>query len=173
MPQTILALFGIVLASILALHQSRTSIQTERQTEAAEVQALAAEVAMTRMAELEALPFDQAVADGIYMESPTELTPIVGGGFTPPGLDPPGDDLDDANGTVVEAVYALRDGASGGIRLRTAVVVRYVQESDGETVTSTRTRLKRATVTVQPATATTVRPVRLTQLFSCGSYCTW
>ena len=177
MPQTSLALLGIVLASVLALHQSRSGVRTERQTEAAEVQALAAEVAMERMARLEAVPFDQAVV-GAYVSAPSELTAMVGGTFVPTGPDPAGDDLDDANGESVEAPYDLRESEGvgvGGVRLRTTVVVRYVSEADGETVAPTPTRFKRATVTVAPAAAGpgVAKPVVLTQLFSCGSYCTW
>ena len=178
MPQTMLALFGIVLASVLMLHQSRSGILTDRRTEAAEVQALAAEVAVERMARLEALAFDQAVVDD-YADAPAELTPFAGGSFVPLGPDAPGDDLDDANNESIEAPYALREGAAGGavggIELRTTVTVRYVDEGDGETVTSVPTRFKRATVTVAPvATGDAVaKPVVLTQMFSCGSYCTW
>lgn len=177
MTQTLLALFGIVLASVLTLHQSQSGIRTERQTEAAEIQALAAEVAMERMARLEAMPFDQAVV-GARALSPNSLTSIVGGGFLPSGADVPGDDLDDADGESVEALYDLRESASGsvgGVRLRTTVAVRYVSEADGETVTSARTRFKRATVTVAPtaAGAGVAQPVVLTQLFSCGSHCAW
>lgn len=175
MPQTLLALLGIVLASVLALHQSRNGAASERRAEAAEVQALAAEVAMERLARLEGLAFDQAVVAG-RAQSPAQLTPFLAGRFVAVGPDPAGDDLDDADGESAEGAHDLRQragGGVGGVRLRTTVAVRYVRESDGETVATAPTRFKRATVTVAPVPADGAPPVTLTQLFSCGSYCAW
>ena len=175
MPQTVLALLGIVLASVLMLNQSRSGIWTERQTESAEIQALASEIAMARLAVLETMPYDQAVVGGTA-SAPNDLTLLVGTTFTPSGADAPGDDLDDANGESAETTHQVRQGDSGGtpggVRMRTSVGVIYVEESDGVTPSGDRTRFKRATVTVEPVDGA-AEPVVLTQLFSCGSFCTW
>ena len=169
-PQTLLTLLGLLLASLLSVQQLRAGMDSDRQTRAAEAQAAFADIALERLAALEALPFDNATVSG-SAESPADLTPVVGGGFYRPGGDAPGDDLDDDDGSTTTEVRPLREGHVG-VRAAVAVRVGYVSEADGLTPSATPTRYKRATVTVSSPDVD-APPVSLTQLYSCGSPCTW
>ena len=170
MPQTLLGLLGILLASFLSLHQLRSSMDADVKTREAEVQALLADVALSRLGELEALPFDEAVKEA-YAASVVELTPVVGAGFFRIGGDAANDDLDDAHGTSTTTTHTLRDGQAS-FRAVAAVTVGYVSEADGTTPSAVPTRFKRATVTVTSPDVG-APSVSLSQLYSCGSYCTW
>lgn len=170
MPQTLLALLAIVLASFLALSQARSGQNTARRLEAADVQMLAADAALEHLAVLEQRPFDEGVKSA-YISSIAGLTPVVNGAFVRIGGDPPGDDLDDAHNTSVTTARVVRSGQAG-VQIRTDVTVAYVSEADGTTASLVPTRFKRVTITARALDAS-ADPVVLTQLFACGSFCTW
>lgn len=170
MPQTLLGLLGIVLASVLSLQQVRAGMDTKEKLRDSEVQTLATSVAMGVLNELESRPFDEGVKDA-FASSPAELTPMLGGGFFHPGGDAADDDLDDVHGSSETTVHVLRDGRTG-IRLQTDAEVGYVSEADGETVAVTPTRFKRVTVTVRSLDVS-APTVSISQVYSCGSYCAW
>ena len=170
MPQTLLGLLGIVLASVLSLQQVRAGMDTKEKLRDSEVQALATSVAMGVLNGLESRPFDEGVKDA-FASSPAELTPMVGAGFFRPGGDTADDDLDDIHGASETTVHVLRDGRTG-LRLRTDAEVGYVSEADGVTVAATPTRFKRVTVTVRSLDVS-APTVSISQVYSCGSYCAW
>jgi len=170
MPQTILGFLGILLASFLSLSQMRSGMGTERQLEAADIQAVAAEVAMGQLEALERLPYDQGVVSE-YADAISDLTPYAANKYVRIGQDDPNDDLDDVHGSVTTTSHVIRAGEDPLV-FKTTTSVRYVSEADATTISTVPTRFKRATVTVR-STSGTASPVVLSQLYSCGSYCTW
>lgn len=171
MPQSLLLLAGIVLVSLVAVSQTRSGHRTEGNLGRLAIQSIAAEAASEQLTFLGSLPFDEAVvAARSTAKAVTDLTPVVNGRFVRTiGLDPAGNDLDDFNATQTIVTPVLRQG-SPGLPLTVAVTVQYVSEVDGTTPSLVSTRFKRATVVV---TAPGTDPVRLSQLFSCGGFCTW
>lgn len=169
MPQSFLALIGIVLASLVALHQVQSGHRTDASLEHLTLQSAAADVAAERLAALGALPFDEGVKTE-RARSVADLSLYANGRFfRPASTDPPGDDLDDFHGARTTVAAVLRDGAPPH-PLTADVTVQYVREDDGETPSGARTRLKRATVVV---TSPGAAPVRVSQVFSCAGYCVW
>ena len=171
MPQTLLVLAGIVLASLVSISQTRSGHRTEGNLGRLAIQSAAADAASERLTFLGTLPFDEAVVTvRARIRALTDLTPVVNGVFVrTTGTDPAGNDLDDFNGVQTTVTPILREGGASH-PLTVSVTVQYVSEADGTASSGIPTRFKRATVRV---TAPGSDPVQLTQLFSCGGYCTW
>jgi hypothetical protein len=169
MPQSLLALLSAVLISLVAIQQTRSGHRTDADLDREKIVAVAAEVAVERLAFLESLPFDEVTKAG-RAKTLADLTQVANGQFfRVPAADPPGDDLDDFHGTQTSVTRVLQEG-SPGQPMVAAVTVQYVRESDGTTPSSAPTRLKRATVVV---TSPGIAPVQLSQVYSCAGYCVW
>lgn len=168
MPQTLLALLALSIVSLLVFQQSEQSARTGRVTDAHEMSAAAVDAALTRLAFYETLAFDEATvvrpARSVLQLAP-RIVPYVAG-----GTDLPGNDLDDFHATVLSTT-----GAVGGTTLPLVIrtTVEYVSEADGDTPSAGPTRLKRATVVVTPPPGSGAAPVELSELFLCGSRCTF
>lgn len=169
MPQSLLVLLGLVLASVLVISQVRSGHRTETSLEHVTIQTAATIAAAERLTFLESLPFDEGAKAGVAT-SVSALTPVVDGLFVRVGSpDVPNDDLDDFHGRVIVGAAALAEGAALH-PLTTAITVRYVRETNLSETSAVPTRFKEATVTV---TTPGAPPVRLTQLYSCAGHCAW
>lgn len=169
MPHSLLVVLAVVLASLVALQQSRGAHHTEGRLDGMTLQAAATAAAVERLDFLEGLPFDEGVK-GAPAPSVSALTPVVNGAFVRAlGADLAGDDLDDFHGAQTALMAVLQEGAPAQ-PLTTALTVEYVAEPAGMAVSPVPTRFKRATVVV---TTPGAAPVRLSRLYSCGGFCPW
>lgn len=171
MPQTVLGFLGLLLVSFLTLTQLRSDRDTDWRLNEADIHALASEVAMGYFEQFDAVAYDEAVA-AAYVTAPEELSLFSNDQFfAPGGSDPSGNDLDDFHNTSSSSSHVVREGKAA-LAIQTQFKVAYVEEADGVTPSAVRTRFKRVTATVQP-TDGSAKPVRISQLYSCGSYCSW
>lgn len=169
MPQVLLVVLALALASQVILQQSRGGQRTEAVLDGMTIQAAATAAAVERLDYLDSLPFDEGVKLTVATAA-SSLTPVVNGAFArTAGLDPAGDDLDDFNGVRTTVSSVLQQGAPAQ-SLTTALTVEYVTEAAGVTASAVPTRFKRATVVV---TTSGTAPIRLSQLYSCGGLCAW
>ena len=180
MPQTLLALFAVVAASVLAFQNSRTRIDDMTRTHRSDVEVQARGAALAVVERLRGYDFDGGEgaspgATGTDAYSPRKdfgtAVPTAGVLVDALFADPALDDLDDFDG--IEGAVArqtLFDPASGEERaldLAVSVEVVYLQPSAGgdwETAPpGVRTAQKRAVVTVRHATLPL--PIRLAQTY--------
>lgn len=167
MPQTLLALAAMMMATLFALNQQRGIMQTRMTMMRNEVATAATGVAVDRLEEIRVMAFDEATRENA-ITSPLSLTHPTG--FT---SDDPADDIDDFDGTVVDR-FRVWMADTLWYRVETNVV--YALESNPDTPVSnvnTRTKFKKATVRVYSTTVANTDTITISQSFACGSRCDW
>ncbi len=169
MPQTLLALGAVMVATFFSFQQQRSVLETRMQMIRNEVETAATAVAVDRLAEIGAMAYDDATKGDVRIFSSAALTSSAT--FTEDA--PPVDDIDDFDGSSV-----TRHRVSSGDTLRYGVetTVEYADENvpDSPILDPTvRTKFKKATVKVYSLNVAYVDTIRLSQSYSCGSKCAW
>lgn len=182
MPQTLLALFAIIAASVLAFQNTRSRLDDMTRSHRGEITVQARGAAISILERLSGLDFDggeggdaASTGTGAYSPSASFGTAATASGRLMDDLfaDPAFDDLDDFSG-VQNAVSrdSLYDPSSDQTRsldLSVAVQVEYVEQGatdDWVAVASAsdRTHHKRATVTITHSTLSS--PIRLGRIYA-------
>lgn len=168
MPQTLLALAAMMMATLFALNQQRGIMQTRMSMMENEVATAATGVAVDRLEEIRSMAFDDVVKGEDKAFSSSALTSKAT--FTDDA--PPIDDIDDFDGAYVER---FRVWQSDTLWFGVATVVRYADEDAPDTPVSDpnqHTKFKKATVTVS-SLSTPADTISISQSYSCGSKCDW
>ena len=185
MPQTLLALCGIVVATFLTLQSQRHRALSAEDILEMETTQMGARVAMDVLSGFRTLPYDENTADAPVASSAALSHHLVLATqaenrfgqraarraashalLTPSATIVT---LDHADG---RAFDVTRETSEGALTFRVESVVGYVDETT-QTPTATPSRLKMATVRVTPQTASGTDPIVLSQLYACGSGCPW
>ena len=155
MPQTLLGLLGLVLATLVAFNQQRVAVQAQQQQLKEEYHLAASGVMMHVMEMIAARSFDEATTpEEIYNSGNACLTSVgqfthrnnfgreAGCDLEVPAAIPECDDVDDVHGIRGQTVNARLPGGRE-IPFEVDVDVYYVDEDDLETVVPHRTHHKR------------------------------
>lgn len=168
MPQTLLAIAAMMVATLFAYQQQQNVIQTRMQMMRNEVETGATGVAVDRLEEIRIMAYDEATKGETKISSPGSLTPAPD--FK---LDSPADDIDDFDDSYVKR---FREYAGDTLWYGVQSVVRYADESNpDDTMPATHppTKFKKATVRVYSLTMAKTDTITISQSFSCGSKCDW
>lgn len=169
MPQTLLALVAMMTAALFALNQQRGIMQTRMSMVRNEVASAGTGVAVDRLEEIRTMAYDEATKGGDDVSSASELTSKAT--FTDDA--PPIDDVDDFDGSYVRR-YRIWSADTLWFGVRTSI--EYAEETSPDTPVadpSTRTKFKKATVTVFSLDVEYVDTMSIAQSFACGSRCAW
>ena len=169
MPQTLLAIAAMMLATFFAFQQQRSVMQTRLDMIRNEFETAATGVAVDRLEEIGVMAYDDVTKGGDEVGSATLLT------SAPTFLNdaPPIDDIDDFDNSVIQS-YRVFAGDTMWFGVQADVQYANEAQTDqpvGDTVT--RTKYKMVTVTVYSLSYANVDTIRLSQTFSCGSKCAW
>ena len=165
MPQTMLALLGLMLVAQFTLQQHRDVLHGRMTTIKTELATIAASVAVERLERIVAMRFDDAAREGNPLTSPF--------GLTDPAAfrsDAPSDDVDDFDGS---SIVVSRPVGSDTLWFDVRTIVSYADELDPSAVANARTKLKKVTAIVSSRDIAFADTVRLERLVTCGSACTW
>lgn len=169
MPQTLLALAAMMMATLFALNQQRGMMQTRMSMMRNEVETAATGVAVDRLEEVRAMSFDEATKgeDKVFSSSALTSKPT----FTDDA--PPIDDIDDFDESYVER---FRVWKSDTLWYGVETAIAYALESAPDTPITDpaqRSKFKKATVKVYSLNVEHTDTISLSQSFSCGSKCAW
>lgn len=165
MIQTLTALMALMLTLLFVFNQQQGMIRAERTLIRNEISAQATSVAVDRLEEMGAMPFDRSTVGERTITDTTALTREVLFGSPSP------QDLDDFHG--IDAVQ-YRVLWADTLTFRVVSSVAYARESDPNLSSGgRRTKFKKATVVVYSLDDVRPDTVRLSQSFSCGSFCNW
>lgn len=165
MPQTILALLGLMLISQFTLRQQHDIIQDHLEMIRTEVGTMAAAVATERLERITSMAFDSATSGSLVLTSPSALT-----SRDLFRSDAPSDDVDDFDGV---SVIVVRDAARDTLSFDVSSTVSYADELNPNHLVPTQTKFKRVVVTVTSRSVAFADSVKLVRLVSCGSACDW
>lgn len=165
MPQTILALLALMIASLFSLQMHRQTIETQQRMIRNELALQSTGVAEDKLGEIGTMHFDEAVKHGQAVDSYARLTagpPFADGG-------PDNDDIDDFNGSVDTLARAI-EGEE--LHFRAEVRVVYVPDANTDgAAASHQTKTKRVTVRVRSVDWPSAEEIRLSRTFTCGGAC--
>lgn len=169
MPQTLLAIGAMMVATFFAYQQQRSVMQTRMSMIRNEIESAATSVAVDHLGEISVMAFDEATKGDGKIFSPSSLTP------KPQFRDdaPPVDDVDDYDGTYVQRYRVF---AADTLWFGIATEVHYASETYPDQIITdptVRTKFKKATVSVFSLSAAKPDTIRLSQSFACGSKCAW
>ncbi len=166
MPQTILAVLALMMATLFAHQQQRSYVRTQVNMVRNELALQGTGVAESVLSEIGSMEFDDATKDNNKVGSPGDLTP-------PNELGSEGgqaDDIDDFHGQVLQEERAFRGDF---LKFEVKVQVVYVDEDDMETERTSQTKAKKATVTVRSMDISNPVEIRVSRSYTCGSTCDW
>lgn len=169
MPQTLLAIAAVMVATFFAFQQQRSVIDTRMQMIRNEIATSATGVAVDRLSEIGAMTFDDATKSEAKIFSSGSLT--ASGVFTADA--PPIDDIDDFHGSTVNR-FRVFGGDTLWYGVQTSIV--YADESNPDIAIvdpNVRTKFKKATVQVYSISVANTDTITLSQSFACGSKCAW
>ena len=169
MPQTLLAICAVMLATFFAFQQQRSVLETRLEMVRNEVETAATGVAVDRLEEIGVMAFDEATKSGDKIFSSNSLTSR--GVFTVDA--PPVDDLDDFDGSYVER-FRVYSGDTLWYGVETGI--QYADEAQPDQAIAdpfVKTKFKKATVRVYSLNTTKVDTISISQSYSCGSKCEW
>lgn len=169
MPQTLLAIGAVMMATFFSFQQQRSVLETRMQMIHNEVETAATAVAVDRLGEIGSMAYDDATKSDVRIYSSTALT--SSSTFTSDA--PPIDDIDDFHGASVNR-YRVTTGDTLWYRVKSSVS--YANEIAPDIAIqdpSIRTKFKKATVTVYSLNVAKIDTIRISQSFSCGSKCAW
>ena len=169
MPQTLLAICAVMLATFFAFQQQRSVLETRLEMVRNEVETAATGVAVDRLEEIGVMAFDEATKSGDKIFSSASLTSSAI--FTVDA--PPIDDLDDFDGSYVER-FRVYSGDTLWYGVETGI--EYADESQPDLAIADpfqKTKFKKATVTVYSLNVTKIDTLAVSQSYSCGSKCEW
>ena len=165
MPQTMLAMLAMALATLVSVHQMRSTARTRMNMIRHEVSSQATAVAVDRLDEIASMDFDENTIGGKLIANAAGLT--VGPPFA---NDSHGNDIDDFHGVVLDT---FRVAGTNKLHFRVRSKVGYADENNPNVVVAGPGKLKRATVEVYSLIIPNPDTIRLSQTFACGSNCTW
>lgn len=165
MPQTMLALLGLMLVAQFSLSQRRDVMNDRLATLETEVRTITAAVATEHLGRVASMPFDDATKGGNDLTSASELTPSWS--FR---SDAPSDDVDDFDGSLL---VVGRPAGSDSLWFDIQTTVSYADEMRPDTPITGQTKLKLVTAVVSVRRVAFADTVKLSRLVSCGSACQW
>ena len=164
MPQTILAILAMAVASLLALQHHRHIAHQQLKLVRTEIALQATGVAEDVLNEVGALAFDQAVVD----EPISNASQLTGG--PPFAPDKQGDDIDDFH-QLSEIRHRLI--GSDSLNFRANVSVTYADHDKVDQPMQGPTKVKKVTVRVYSLDIGSPDTVVVSRPFSCGTRCSW
>ena len=166
MIQTLMALLAMMLAILLTFNQQQSILNVERAMVRQELSAQATSVAVDRLEEIGAMPFDRYTVGETRVTSASGLTAAADFRVAvPPG------DLDDFH---TADVVQSRLMWSDTLRFKVLSYVSYADEANPAVeVSGVRTKFKKVRVVVYSLDQENPDTVRLAQSFACGSLCDW
>lgn len=165
MPQTMLAILAMALATLVSVNQLRNSARTRMNMIRHEISSQATGVAVDRLDEIASMEFDENTIGGTLLTSAAELT--AGPPFAP---DTPANDIDDFHAVTIDT---FRVAGEHKLYFRVESAVTYADESNPNVPVAGPTKMKKATVRVYSLTIPNPDTLRISQTFACGSSCTW
>lgn len=167
MPQTILAILALMMASTFVLQQQRSTLHTRAKLIRNEIALQSTGVAESVLSEIGTKAFDQhteQLGDGETLGSPGELTPA--GAFEGSGVRVA---IEDYQGQTFTRERAFRGDT---LHFTVEVEITYVQD-DQKTPVSYQTKNKMATVTVYSEDISDPVESRVSSTYNCYSKCAW
>jgi hypothetical protein len=171
-----LAVLSMVVTTLFAFNQHRNVLSTRLNMVREDMAIRSTGVAVDVLEEIGSMAFDEATRDNVVASS-SELTSLhLAGEFgdtqtVNPSLESGGiNDIDDFNGSSLDR-YRELNGQNLGFRAQAAVS--YVDPSDNTTEVSYPTKLKKVTIKVYSTTIAHPDTIYLSQLYACGSRCSW
>ncbi len=177
MPQTMLAVLSMVVTTLFAFNQHRSVLSTRLNMVREDMAIRSTGVAVDILEEIGSMSFDEATRDKIVASSSeltsvqrlsihevteqTEQTSVESGGTN---------DIDDFNGALMDR-YRELNGKDIGFRAES--VVSYIDPMDNITEVSYPTKLKKVTIKVYATNIARPDTIYLSQLYACGSRCSW
>jgi hypothetical protein len=169
MPQTLLALAAMMMATFFAFQQQRSVRDTRMQMLRNEVATAGTGVAVDRLEEVGVMAYDEATKAEDKIFSPVSLTSAAV--FTVDA--PPVDDIDDFDNSYVER-FRVYTGDTLWYGVETQIYYADENQTDQEVADLTlKTKFKKATVKVYSLTVAATDTITLSQSYSCGSKCEW
>ena len=165
MPQTMLSILALMLATMFAVQQQRHTAYTQLSMIRGEISTQSTGVAVDRLEEIGSMAFDEATVGGNSVASAALLT-----SGAPFSADSPGNDIDDFNGVAVDT---FRIAGMDTLRFRVQSRVRYANPNDVGQEVGGPTKVKKATVRVYSLDIVAPDTITLSQSYSCGRRCNW
>jgi hypothetical protein len=166
MAQTLLTLLALALVILFSYNQYRGVISTREYHLRHEIASQAVGVAVDQLEAYEAFAFDETILTDTLLQA-TDLTAMDENGFQ---ADTPNNDLDDFDRTTTTTSRLTKLDT---LWFSAETQVTYLEEADPGVETTTPSKFKKATVTVYPLDVDLPDTIRLSQVYNCGSRCTW
>lgn len=166
MPQTILAILAMVVATLFAHHQQRSYVHTQLNAIRNEVALQGTGVAEDVLGEIGAMAFDretEKLSSGQKLSSPYELT-------SPPFEARQPKAIEDFHDQTLNRQRVFRGET---LHFKVEVEVAYVDAGDMETEQTSQTKAKKATATVYNTDIKQPVKIRVARSYTCGSKCDW
>ena len=175
MPQSLIAMLSMMIASLFAYNQHRNALTMRMEMISQDMELRQTNIAVDLMEEIGALAFDDATKAGTITSSGSltftrsdllegqgeEGTVITEAGGT--------DDIDDYHDVALQRTRS-RDGHT--LTFNTYSEVDYVTES-GYSTHGTPSKLKKVEIKVISADIAFADTIQISQVFSCGARCDW
>ena len=180
MPQTLLALLALAVATLFATQQQRYAVNSQLNKVRGELAVQSTAVAEDVLNMIGSMAFDEATADqdAAPLTSSYQLTRTDDFG---PGEGQP-NDIDDFHESIADE-YKVRsiqrvDPETGAVTVtplyfEVDVRITYADEEDLDTSQSAKSKVKKAVVTVYSTDISNPDTVQLARSFVCGSKCDW
>lgn len=168
MPQTLLALFALACATYYTTTRQRTIVEDQIRLVENEVELIGASVAVDRLEEISGMNFDQNTVGDVRLTAASALTPVNGLGKIGEPAD--NNDIDDFH-AAADTLVRIAGGST--LRFRVYTTVAYGLEASPETASTTPTKVKTVTATVQSLDVKVPGTVMLRRSFTCGAECSW
>lgn len=164
MPQTLIAVIAMAMASLVSFQQHRSVLEQRMNSIRGSLAVRSTAVATDKLEEIGAKAFDQATVAGAIASSAL-LNPIA-----EVSVASVLDDVSDYHGLVQDEKREA-NGIESSFKVKTLVA--YVSEADGQTAVGYSTKLKKVTVTVVPDGLAKPDTIRISEVVSCGVRCAW
>jgi hypothetical protein len=166
-----LAVLSMVVTTLFAFNQHRNVLSTRLNMVREDMAIRSTGVAVDVLEEIGSMSFDEATRDKIVSSS-SELTSLYGTieGETNSIESGGTNDIDDFNGATLDRYRELK-GQNIGFRAEASVS--YVDPSDNSTAVTYPTKLKKVTIKVYSTNIARPDTIYLSQLYACGSRCSW
>lgn len=163
MPQTILAVLALMMATTFALQQQRSILHTRAKLIRNEIAVQSTGVAETVLSEIGTRAFDQATAGDSSLTSPSQLTPMP---FTGSSVRMA---IEDYDGQLLQRKRIFRGDT---LHFNVHIEIFYVQD-DQVTPATGQTKNKRAALTVYSTDITRPDTVHMSRAYTCYTKCAW
>lgn len=169
MPQTLIAIMSMMVASLFAYNQHRSTLSMRMGMVNQDMEIRTTSVAVDLMEEIGSMEFDEATKSGI-LTSPLDLVfNSLLGGLLNPGETGGIDDIDDYDGVVLQRTR-MHNGHT--LQFTAEAQVEYVNE-DGTSTSGVPSKFKKVELSVVSDDIAFSDTVRIEQIFACGGKCDW